>query len=126
MLFRHSKRINDYFADAVRVYALRGEEDAGCAAILAAIVARKKQRRSMIEQLSKMVSNVMQYYPDKMARESIAERILFVKREVEFSDGNRKDLKEEKEKLSKMNAEYLACLNREDPSIFKRTYPNLF
>ena len=126
MLFRHSKRIQDYFADAVRVYALKGEEDARCAAIVAAIVAGKKQRRSMIEELSKMASNVMQGYPDKMARESIAERILFLKREVQFGGGDRKGIKEKKEKLSKMNAEYLSCLKRGEPAIFKRKYPHLF
>ncbi len=126
MLFRHSKRIQDYFEDAVRVYALKGEEDAGCAAIVAAIVAGKKQRRSMIEELSKMASNVMQGHPGKMARQPIAERIIFLKRRVELGGGDRKGIKEEKEKLSKINAEYLSCLERGEPSIFKRKYPHLF
>jgi hypothetical protein len=126
MLFRHSKKIQDYFADAVRVYALKGEEDARCAALVAATVAGKKQRKSMIEELSKMASNVMLGYPDKMARESIAERILFLRREVELSSRDRKGMKEKKEKLSKINAEYLSCLKRGEPSIFKRKYPHLF
>ncbi len=126
MLFRHSKRIKDYFEDAARVYALKGEEDAGCAAIVAAIVAGKKQRRSMIEELSKMAANVMQNYPDKMARESIAERILLLRREVRFCSGDRKGMKDKKEELAKINAEYLSCLNRGEPAIFKRKYPHLF
>ena len=126
MLFGHSKTIHDYFADAVRVYALNGQEDARCAAIVSANFARKRQRRSMIEELSKMASNVMQGFPDRMARESIAERILFLKREVEFKGGDRKDRKEKKEKLSKINPEYLSCLKRGEPSIFKLKYPHLF
>ena len=126
VLFRPSKKINDYFVNAVRVYALRGEEDAGCAAIAAAKVVGKKQRLSMIEGLLKMASNVKRDYPYKNARKSIADRILFLKGEIENKDWDSRDLREEKEKLSKINAEYLSCLNRFDPSVFKRKYPNLF
>ena len=126
VLFRPSKKINDYFVNAVRVYALRGEEDAGCAAIAAAKVVGKKQRLSMIEGLLKMASNVKKDYPYKIARKSIADRILFLKGEIEKKDWDSRDLREEKEKLSKINAEYLSCLDRFDPSVFQRKYPKLF
>jgi hypothetical protein len=126
LLFKHSKKINDYFFNAVRVYALRGEEDAGCAALIAAKVAGKNQRQSMIENLSKMASNVMKNFPDKNTRKSVADRILFLKGEVENKAWNSRDFREEKGKLSKINPEYLSCLNRSDPSVFKRKYPNLF
>jgi hypothetical protein len=129
LLFRTSRGINDYFADAVRIYALRGEEDARCAAIAAARIAGKKQRRSMIEELSKMVSNVMKNYPHRAARKSIADRILFLKEELEnkgWDSRDLRDLRTAKENLSKINAEYLSCLNQSDSSVFKRKYPNLF
>jgi hypothetical protein len=125
LLFRHSKKIHDYFTDAVRVYALRGEEDARCAAIVAAKVAGKKQRQSMVESLSKMAANVRRNSLDRMARKSIADRILLIKEEVNFKAWRGTGFPEEEE-LSKMNAEYLSCLNRADPTIFKRKYPKLF
>ena len=126
LLFRHSEKINDYFADAVRVYALSGEEDACCAAIAAAKTAGKKQRQSMIASLSKMASNVMRNHPERIARKSIADRILLLKEALEFRGGEASGFKEGQEKLWKMNAEYLSCLNRADPSVFKRKYTHLF
>jgi hypothetical protein len=124
--FRRSKKINEYFNNAVRVYALRGEEDAGYAAIAAARASGEKHKHPMIEELSKMASNVMKNYPDKIARKSIADRIIFLKREIENLRWDSNDLKEGKERLSKANAEYLSCLNRIDPSVFKQKHPNLF
>jgi hypothetical protein len=126
MLFRHSQSIRDYFADAVRVYILRGEEAARCAAIAAAKGAGKKQRQFMIESLSKMASNVMRNSPDKATRKSIADRILSLKDEVELKNGRAGDFKAEIEKLSRMNEEYLASFNRADSSVFKRKHPQLF
>jgi hypothetical protein len=126
LLFRHSKSIRDYFADAVRIYILRGEEAARCAAIAAAKGAGKKQRQFMIESLSKMALNVMRNSPDRVTRKSIADRILSLKDAVELKDGRAGDFKAEIEKLSKMNEEYLASFNRADPSVFKRKHPQLF
>jgi hypothetical protein len=124
-LFRHSRGIHEYFTDAVRIYALSGDEDARCAVIVAAKVAGKKQRQSMVESLSKMAGNVRRKPSERVAGKSIAERILGLMREVNFKDGGRKGLGGE-EMFSKMNGEYLSCLNRGDPSIFKRKYPGLF
>ena len=126
LLFRHSEKINDYFADAVRVYALSGEEEAYYAAIAAAKTAGKRQRQSMIASLSKMASNVMRNHPERIARKSIVDRILLLKEAVEVKDGEVCGFEEEQEKLSKMKAEYLSCLNRADSSVFKRKYPHLF
>ena len=44
-LFRHSKGVTEYFSDAVRIYAFKGEEDARWAAVVAAKVAGKKQNQ---------------------------------------------------------------------------------
>ncbi|OGP49580.1 MAG: hypothetical protein A3K30_07300 [Deltaproteobacteria bacterium RBG_13_51_10] len=72
-LFGRSKRIKDFFADAVGVYVLKGEEDARCVALAAAKLATKKQRKSLIESLAEMRSKVMQNYPNKLARKSLVE-----------------------------------------------------
>ncbi len=126
LLLGRSKRINDFFANAVKVYALKGEEDARCAAIAAAKASSKRQRKSMIALLTKMSVNVMQSYPDKGVRKSLADRLLSMKKDIEIKDWDLGDVKEEEKKLAKINEEYRFCLNRVDPSIFKRKYPSLF
>ena len=126
LLFRHSKSIQNYFADAVRVYVLCGEEGARCAAIAAAKGAGKKQRQSMIESLSKMESNLTRNSRERHNHKGLADRILSLRDAVERLNGRADDFQEEKEKLAQMNEEYLACFNRADPSIFKRKYPHLF
>jgi hypothetical protein len=47
-LFRHSKGVTEYFSDVVRIYAFKRGEDARWAAVAAAKVAGKKQRKFMI------------------------------------------------------------------------------
>jgi len=126
LLFARQNKIQAFFESAVRVYALRGEEDAKCAAMAAAKMAGRKQRQSMIEQLSKMESNVLHYYPDKHVRRSVAGRILLLKDHVASQAWIAGNFNGEEEKLLQGNAEYLACLKRGDPSVFARRHPNLF
>ena len=126
LLFRYSKRINDYFADAVRVYVLKGEEDARCAALVSAKVAGEKQRKLMIENLSNMASNVMQNFPNKLTRKSLSDRLLSLKQDIESKNWDLKDVRGEKGEISKPISEYLSCLDQPDPSIFRRKYPELF
>ena len=54
----HAKRINAYFCNAVRLYALTNEEDARIAIVTAAKVAAKKQRSSMVKYLQSMASDI--------------------------------------------------------------------
>ncbi len=118
--------MNDFFVNAVKVYALKGEEDARCAAIAAAKSSSKKQRKSMVALLVKMSVNVMQSYPDKAVRKSLCDRLLSLKKDIEIKDWGLGDGKQEEKKLAKINEEYRFCLNQADPSIFKRKYPTLF
>lgn len=124
--FRRSKKIHDFFTSATRVYVLNGEEDARCAAVAAAGMATRKQRKAMIKELENIASNVMQSYPDKNKRKMLANRILSLKETIE-SFGVRPDNdREETKKLSIMNKEYFSCLNEGDPSVFCRRHPKLF
>jgi hypothetical protein len=79
---RRSQRIIDFFINAVRVYALKGEEDARCAAIAAVKGASKKQRRSMMESLFKMASNVTRNSPTQLALKPLAERLTLLKEDL--------------------------------------------
>ena len=126
LLFRHSKGITDYFSDALRVYAFQGEEDARWAAIVAARVAGKRQRKFMSDRLSRMMSNVLKHHPDKSTRKLMADRLSSLQQEIAPRNGGVKDAREEKEKLSRLNEEYMGCLHRADPSIFRRKYPKFF
>ena len=126
----HAERINDYFANAVRAYAFKEDESARCAAFAAAKVASKKQRDSMALYLSSMKSDFnYSDQTDKYHSETIAiisRRLVDLKRDIETKDWDLDDIREEKERLSKIDPEYLDSLNRADPTIFIRKYPELF
>lgn len=126
LLFRHSKRFRDFFADAVKVYVLTGEEDVRRAALASAKTAGERQRRLMVENLSQMASNVMRNALNKLIRKSLSDRLFALKQGIESKNWDLKDAREEKEKISKPIAEYLSCLDQADPSIFRRKYPQLF
>jgi hypothetical protein len=125
-LFRHSKGVTEYFSDAVRIYAFKGEEDARWAAIAAAKVAGKKQKKIMIGQLAQMASNVLKNYPNKPARKTLSARILSLQEEIQSRNGNSKDAREAEEKLLNLNEEYLSGLRNSDSSIFRRKHPKIF
>jgi hypothetical protein len=113
----------DYFSDAVRIYAFKAEEDARWAAVVAAKIAGKKQRKFMTGHLAQMTSNVLKNYPNKPARKTLADRIVSLREEIESSNGNPR---EAEEKLLKLNEEYLDSLRHGDSSIFRRKHPKCF
>ncbi len=126
LLFRRSQRRLQYFANAARVYVLKGEEDARCAALAAGKIAAKRQREKMVNLLAQMNSNVLSRYPDKGARNLLSQRISSLIADMESRDWDPLEAHEEKDKLSKINAEYLAGLDQDDPDIFLKKFPRLF
>ena len=126
LFFRHSQGVMDYFSDAVRIYAFKAEEDARWAAVVAAKIAGKKQRKFMIGHLAQMTSNVLKNYPNKPARKTLADRIVSLREEIESSNGNPREAREAEEKLLKLNEEYLYSLRHGDSSIFRRKHPKCF
>jgi hypothetical protein len=125
-LFRHSQGVTDFFSDAIRIYAFKGEEDARWAAVVAVSVAGNKQRRSMIGQLAQMTSNVLKNFPNKSARKILVDRILSLQEEIEASNRNPRYAKEAEKKLLELNGEYLYSLCQGDSSIFRRKHPKCF
>ena len=125
-LFRHSKGVTEYFSDAVRIYAFKGEEDARWAAVAAAKAAGKKQKKLMIDQLSHMMTNVLKNYPNKPARKHLADRLLSLQEQIESGNGNSRDAREAEEKLFKLNEEYFSGLRHADSSVFRRKHPQCF
>ncbi len=125
-LFRHSKGVTEYFSDAVRIYAFKGEEDARWAAVVAAKMAGKKQRKSMIDRLAQMNSNVLKNYPNKPTRKILVARISSLQDEIESKNRNPRYAVEAEKKLSELNGEYLYCLCQGDSTVFRRKHPQCF
>jgi Lon protease-like protein len=123
---RRSQAMSEFFLNAVRVYALRGEEDARCAAIAVAKAARKKQRQSMMASLSQMAANATRNGLAQDALKPLAHRLALLKQDLMSKDWEATDFEKEKDRLSQLNEEYLSCLKRLDSSVFPRKYPYLF
>ena len=124
--FRRAEKNREFFTSATRVYILKGEEDARCAAVAAARMANRKQRKAMAKELENVATNVLQSYPDKKQRKILADRILSLKETIEYAAANGGDGGEEKNKLSILDKDYFSCLKEGDPSVFCRRYPKLF
>jgi hypothetical protein len=78
--FQAGGKNHEFFTSAARVYILKGEEDARCAAVAAAGMATRNQRKAMVKELEKIASNVLQSYPDKKQRKVLADRVLALQR----------------------------------------------
>jgi len=125
-----AKKINDYFCNAVRVYALTNEEDARIAILTAAKVAAKKQRGSMVKYLQSMASDLEKMSEEKSEIKPHIDK--FVKSSIELAeeislrDWTINDITKQKEDLGNINPEYLAALDKADPTVFAKRHPQLF
>lgn len=124
------KRMNAYFCNAVRVYALTDEEAARIAIVTAAKAAAKKQRGSMVKYLQSMASDIknmseidpkVKPHTDKFVESSIQ-----LAEEISAREWTISDINKQKEELGNINSEYLVALDKADPSIFAKKHPQLF
>ena len=127
---KREKRMNAYFCNAVRVYALTDEEDVRIAILTAAKAAAKKQRESMVKYLQKMASDIknmteidakVKPHTDKFAESSIE-----LAKEISSMEWTPSDINKQKEELGNINSEYLDALEKADPAIFSKKHPQLF
>lgn len=123
---RQASGINDYFCNAVKVWIFMIKEDAKIAAIAAAKVAAEKQRESMLNYLSGMASDLDRDFPDDPIMRRHSRRLLSLKEEIAAKNWTTMDAAEEKDRLSKINPDYLKALNKADANIFVRQYPDFF
>jgi hypothetical protein len=123
---RQSSGVTDYFRYAVKVWAYMVNEDAKIAAIAAAKVAGTRQKRIMLSYLTAMASDLEKHSPDDPVMKKHCRRLLDLKEEIASHDWTIKDAAEEKDKLSKVNPDYLKALNKADANIFIRQYPDFF
>ena len=121
-LSRSTSAINDYFRNAVMVHGLLGDEAARVAALTAATVAAERQRRSMVTYLRAMASDAAGQ-PNGAA---IGQRLINLADEIAGKGTSLEEVRAWKERLGALSPDYLAALNRPDPSVFARKWPSLF
>lgn len=129
-MLNHAKRINDYFANAVKVYVFLDKKDARIAALAAGKVAASVQRSSMIDYLEGLASDLGTQLPELLKKmpetEMVINRIKDLKEHIEEKDWTIKDIIDEKQRLQKVNPEYLNALEKADSDIFVHKYSDLF
>lgn len=116
-----SEQINNYFRNAVMVYALSGEEAAREAALTAAKVAAHQQRASMVAYLRGMA---LDWRRD--AAGNIPDKLEGLAKDITAKDWSVADIREAKRALGKLSPEYLTALNGFDSQVFERRWPVLF
>ncbi len=125
-----AKRINDYFCNAIRVYAFTGGQDARIAAVAAAKVAAAAQRNSMVTYLRGMVLDLKQMSESEPEFRSLADQFVEaaaqLEKDISVKDWAISDIREQKEELGKANPDYLNALNKGDPTVFTKKLPHLF
>ena len=126
----HARRLNNYFCNAVRVYALTNNDDARIAIVTSAKVAAKSQRSSMIKYLQRMVTEIKKKYENdtelKQVTDNFVQSSIELVEEISSKEWTTSDINKQKEALDKINSEYLAALEKADPSIFAKKHPQLF
>ena len=126
----HAKRINDYFCNAARVYALVNENDARVAILATAKVASKKQRGSMVNYLQSMASDMRKVSENKPETKNhiynIADSLDELAKEISSREWAMADVLKQKEELGNINPKYLVALEKADSTIFSQKHPELF
>jgi len=126
----HAKRINEYFVNAARVYALINENDARVAILATAKAASKKQRGSMVNYLRSMASDMRKASENNLEIKShiykIADSIDELAEEISSREWAMADVIRQKEELENINPKYLVALEKADPTIFAQKHPELF
>lgn len=112
--------INDYFCDAVLLYALDENHSAGIAALTAAKVAAGAQRDSMVTYASSVAGDIQG--SDAQA----AAQILNLCALINEKDWNMKDIVEAKSKLRSTDASMAIALDKSDGQYFRKNFPKFF
>jgi len=123
----HAQRINDYFANAVRVWLYADDQAAHNAALAAAKVAAKEQRESMV----KYLNGLSEDYADvddvpSVNAEHVCNHLVPLAAEISKKDWGLVDIYRAKMDLWKQDTEYAEALDRADPGVFSRRWPSLF
>jgi len=115
-------RVNDYFLDAVRVYACTLDPAARQAALTAGIVADRLQRWAMVE----LVRGTAARFADIDGVGEIPARLTLLADEIAAKDWSVSDIGRAKRHLWNTQREYAEALDAFDSGVFRRRFPELF
>lgn len=118
-----SSRINDYFSDAVWLFAKTGDPSARLAAHCAGAIAQDEQRASLMLYLEALSEDWLTRTPELP---TIYYRLQDLANEINSKEWTVEDVGELKIKLSKVNLEYLIALGGSDPTVFRQRFPDTF
>ncbi len=121
--------VPSYFFNAIKVYALLGEEDAKIAALAAGKVATPRQRTIMLDYLNNRTSALLLETEEDNAGQNpllVVDRLLQLKTAITSQDDPNADVSQEKQWLNDHNQAYLRGLDRGDPTVFVAQHPDLF
>ncbi|MFQ5994164.1 MAG: hypothetical protein ACE5K1_03645 [Acidiferrobacterales bacterium] len=123
---RQAEGFIDYFVNAVRVYVIKGEEDAKLAALTAAKVSASVQRESMMTYLDKMTADIHVLSSDELLTQLMKRRLQGLKATIATKNWTLRDIKEAKAGLRQANSDYATALDWADPKVFANRHPELF
>jgi hypothetical protein len=119
-LGQQADAINDYFADAAKIYAFLCDADAGVAALTAAKVAASTQRQSMVEYCTGFASDIDQMAPDA------SKRLIVLSVAIQEKDWSMNDVTKAKAELYETDREMAIALDRANGSYFRQVHAEFF
>ena len=115
-------RINDYFANAVTVFAANADRSARVAALAAGKVAASEQRQSMVNYLRAIADD---YKPRRASEDDLPSRLNALAEEIASKDWQLEDITVQKLILGEHDPQYLEALDASDPTVFVHKFPHL-
>jgi hypothetical protein len=116
----HAASVNEYFTDALKLFAFDGDNTAGFAALTAAKVAAFEQRQGMVLYSIDLASDVREINPDASAA------ILQLVEAINEKDWSITDIATSKLALAKLDEQMVKALNDADAKYFQKRYPEFF
>jgi len=122
----NAMRINDYYKDAVTLYLFEGHEDAKLAAITASKIAAKNQRMFLVDYTIDLSYDLARIH-NKKQRYKLVDRASEISEAIiEKEEWTLSDIVDAKSELKQVNEDYLKAVEKVDPKIFRRKYPEVF
>lgn len=118
-----SRRINDYFCDAVWLFIKTDTPAARLAALTAGAIAQDDQRKSLIGYISDVAGDWRSRSP---STKSVADKLDALAAEISGTEWTLQDTIDLKSQLRSIEPEFFFCLAAPDPTVFRSRYPEIF
>jgi len=115
-----AQALNEYFVDALKLYAFDNNENAGFAALTAAKVAAFEQRQGMVAYSQELAADATNTNP------SAADAINHLLNAINEKDWSILDITHSKRALAELDKQMLNALQSADAIYFRNAYPEFF